>query len=71
MKAWDYLAVTYNAGVCCIDCLPIELDVESDGVFPIFADSEWDYYPVCDACGTKHDYVNLTSDGQEYEGLDS
>ena len=34
---------------------------------PIFADSEWDYYPICDVCGSSIGDVNLTSDGREYE----
>ena len=59
MKAYDYKAVTYDGSIYCIGCLPHGVTAESDEVFPIFADSEWDYVPVCDVCGKEHDYVIL------------
>jgi hypothetical protein len=67
MKSFDYFAVTYNASVYCVDCLPDDAPgIESDEIGPIFADSEWDRYPTCDVCGTEHDYVGLTEDGLIY-----
>lgn len=66
MKAWEYYAVTTSDGaVYCIDCIPDGIDVESDEVRPIFASDEVDVYPVCDQCGRVHDYMGLTSDGEE------
>lgn len=59
MKAYDFDAVTYDASVYCTECLPDGVSVDDEEVHPIFADSEWDSYPVCDACGTEHDYVSL------------
>jgi len=61
MKSWEFEAVTFNGDIYCNDCCPV--DTDSPEVSPIFADSEWDYLPVCDHCGTEHDYVGLTEDG--------
>ncbi len=63
MKSYDYYAVTYDAGVRCTGCLPEGVIVESEEVYPIFADSEWDYVPVCDVCSAEHDYIQLTEEG--------
>jgi hypothetical protein len=68
MHAWDYDAVVYDGATYCVECLPTGVHVENDAVSPIFATSEWDYYPVCDHCGTVHDYVVLTSYGYATEG---
>jgi len=65
MKAYDYDAVVYDGAVYCVECLPD--GVGADCASPICADSEWDSYPTCDACGCRHDYVALTSDGIIYE----
>ena len=68
MKSYDYNAVTYHDGaIYCTSCLPKGVRLLSEGVYPIFADSEWDYYPGCSVCGEVHDYVGLTTYGQEYE----
>lgn len=56
MKAYDYDAVALDGAVYCVDCLSKNELQDAD---PIFADSEWDYYPTCDECGYEHDYVNL------------
>lgn len=64
MKAYDYEAVVYDGNVYCIGCLPDGVDEED--LEPIFALSEWDCYPVCDACGEAHEYVCLTEDGQRW-----
>lgn len=67
MKSYDYNAVTTCEGeVYCVDCLPDTYNI--DDVSPIFADSEWDYYPTCDNCHEKHEYMGLTSDGVLHEG---
>ncbi len=63
MESYDYEACVYNSEIYCIGCLPEGLDDESEGVDPIFADSEWDSYPVCCECGEVHDYVGLTTEG--------
>lgn len=59
MKSFDFYAVTYDANVFCVECLPVGVSVDSPEVSPIFADSEWDYVPTCDACGAEHDYVTV------------
>jgi len=64
MKSFDYEAVVYDCEVYCVSCLPGGVDVEGDDVSPIFADSEWDYYPVCAECGEVHNYINLTVEGR-------
>jgi len=57
MKSYDYEAYTHDCSVYCIGCVPP--DAEDDELHPIFADSEWDSYPICDACGNILDYVML------------
>lgn len=63
MKLWDFYAVTLqdDPSVYCNECADVDLNGEN--VYPIFADQEWDHYPVCDVCGREHDYVRLTSEG--------
>ena len=69
MKSFDYEAVVLDGTtVLCLDCLTV--DVEDDRVSPIFADSEWDYYPVCEGCGEKLDYMSLTDYGREQYEID-
>jgi hypothetical protein len=63
VKSFDYEAVTFNGAVYCTGCLPEGVDVDSDDVCPIFADSEWDYFPSCDTCLKLHTYMNLTDEG--------
>jgi hypothetical protein len=64
MNATDFNAVTYDGAVYCNTCLPSEVTIDSEGVSPIFAGSEWDCYPTCDACHAEHDYVSLTTEGR-------
>lgn len=74
MKAYEYNACVFRGEVYCNECLPtnaqttIKNDIfggsitfsrNSGEVHPIFADSEWDSYPVCSKCGKIHDYVVL------------
>lgn len=61
MKSYDFDAVTYDGAVYCCECVPV--DANPEDIFPIFADEELDYYPVCDKCGHEHDYMSLTSYG--------
>lgn len=63
MKAFDFEAVTYDGAVYCIEHCPVPVTNDSE-VYPIFADSEWDHYPVCSQCHEKHTYVNLTDEGR-------
>ncbi len=70
MKSFDFEAVVYDCDVYCVECLPQGVDVDDeDEVSPIFADGEWDYYPVCVACNSAHTYVSLTEKGREAERL--
>jgi hypothetical protein len=67
IKSYDFDAMVFQDDVYCVEHLtPRERAVAK----PIFADSEWDYYPVCTECGYVHDYVNLTDEGRKHEGLD-
>lgn len=59
MKSYDFEAVVYDGEVYCTECLPEGVSVKDEAVSPIFADSEWDWAPVCDKCGTEHDYVSV------------
>jgi hypothetical protein len=65
MKSFDFEAVAYDGEVFCVDCLPDDVDGGSEGVMPIFADSEWDYAPVCCICGEKHEYMTILSEEDE------
>jgi len=57
MKSYDFEAVVYEGEIYCRECSPVATN-EAD---PIFADSEWDSYPVCSVCSYVHDYVSLLS----------
>jgi hypothetical protein len=65
MKSFDYDAVVCDGEVYCSGCEPEDADQEE--MHPVFADSEWDYYPTCSHCGYRHEYVSLTSEGERYE----
>jgi len=67
MHAYDFEACVFDCDIYCNECLPDGVGTESEGVYPVFADSVWDYYPTCCECGTVHDYVSLTTEGREYE----
>lgn len=66
MRSFDYDAVTYDGAVYCTGCLPKGITSDHTECYPIFADSEWDHYPMCDHCQEVHDYVSLTSYGQAH-----
>ena len=57
MNCFDYDAMALDGEVYCVGCLPD--GVTEEEADPIFADSEWQSYPVCGACGTVHEYVTL------------
>ena len=65
MNAYEFEAVIYDGDVYCVGCLPDGVGVEdideygNDVCAPIFANSEWDYVPVCCECGQVHDYINV------------
>ena len=64
MKSWEFDAVVYDGEIYCVECLPEEARIKEDEAWPIFADSEWDHYPICDNCGMEHKYVGLTDYGR-------
>lgn len=61
MKSYDFEAVVYDGAVYCADpdCLPEGVNIEDEDVSPIFADAEVDCAPVCENCGTEHDYMSV------------
>jgi hypothetical protein len=59
MKSYDYDAVVYDSEIFCTECLPDGVSRRDDDVTPIFADSEWDYVPICCQCSYEHDYVSV------------
>jgi len=64
MKSHDFDAVVYDNEIYCTECLPDGLNANSEGVYPIFADSEWDRAPVCCNCNYEHDYVLVIRKGE-------
>jgi hypothetical protein len=66
MRPCDFNAVMKDGECYCSRHFTKE-ELESDEVYPIFADSDNDYYPVCAECGMIHTYVDLTPDGVHNE----
>jgi len=64
MNASDVVGYTEDGEFFCPACCP-----DPVGMTPVFADSEWDYYPVCGACLEQVKDVGLTCYGQEQENL--
>jgi len=62
MKATDVVAYAEDGAIYCPNCAN-----ESESMEPVFADSEWDSFPTCDACGEKIKEVSLTRGGVAYE----
>lgn len=71
MESYDFEAVTYDADVYCVGCLPDGVSVDDEECYPVFADSEWDYVPGCCECGREHDYVSLTAEGRAADEVTS
>lgn len=70
MKSYDIVAYTAeDGGIYCVPCASL-MDEDEVDLEPVFADSEWDYYPCCDECESVIDEVNLTSEGRAFEGLE-
>jgi hypothetical protein len=67
MKSWDFEAVVFGGKVYCKGCLPPGVKPDDPRITPIFAEDEWDSFPMCEKCGTQHKYMNLTRDGRRYE----
>jgi len=61
MKSYDYNAVIVDGEIYCTECRPKDIRIDDPALMPIFADSEWDYVPVCCECGYEHDYVSILS----------
>jgi len=59
MNSCEYSAVAYEHEIYCIDCLPDGIENPNRVIDPIFANTEWDVYPICCICGREHDYVVL------------
>lgn len=57
LDEYDYDAVVYDDDIYCIECLPAGKNPDDDDISPIFAGSEWEYYPCCCICGAEHYYV--------------
>ena len=61
MKTYEYEAVVLDGDtILCTECLLVQgIQLDDERVQPIFADSEWDYAPVCEKCGMVHDYMTI------------
>jgi hypothetical protein len=77
MKSLEYYAVIYKnhrdvSDIYCVACLPSRADLDDDDrVSRIYADQEWDYYPICCQCGEIHKYVQLIEGSLQQEELHS
>ena len=67
MKDFDYDAYYYNGEVYCVECIPDEVALSDEDLWPIFAGSEAPYPgEVCCVCGTLHSYMQLIKDDYSY-----
>jgi len=57
MKSYDFYACIWHGCIYCNECLPDGTITKE--VNPIFANSEWDYIPICCICGKTHDYMTI------------
>jgi hypothetical protein len=62
-----HIAVETPQGVYCEGCLPLHLAVRLKELFAVTDDMLFDTYPLCESCGKRHDYVQLTGAGEKYE----
>lgn len=67
MKSYDYDAMVFEGEVVCKKHLTYKEWLDAQ---PVFANSEWDCYPVCGKCGEIHDYVTLTEAGWQFESIE-
>lgn len=72
IKTFSYTHyVTTDGGILCEECSEAALSAgslqqdEYDNFSPIFADTEWHYYPECDVCEALADYVTLLTNDEE------
>ena len=63
MNSCDIVGYVLDGEFQCVDCCS---GVDVEDCSPVFADSEWDSWPVCAVCGMECTDVNLTQDGQDY-----
>lgn len=64
MKSYEVMGYCQDGEFQCIACCD---GIDTEECDPVFADSEWDCYPVCCVCGEKCEDVNLTNEGIIYE----
>lgn len=65
MKSYTVVGYTSSSGeFICPDCSDLR---ETQDLTAVFADTEFDSYPVCDICGYKCTDITLTKDGVNYE----
>lgn len=70
MNCADVVGYTYEGSFYCSEeCLPEGIHEKDDEVGAVFADSEWDAYPVCDTCREQCKDVSLTEDGLSFEAM--
>ena len=70
-RMYEFDCCAYDGAIYCNTCLPEGLTTESEEVTPVFAEEEVDFYPVCDSCGTEHDYMSLTSAGMVHRDVNN
>lgn len=66
MKCYEIVGYVNGDCIICPNCATEEDMDEKNGLPVIFADSEWDFYPICDSCGTEITDVCLTETGIDY-----
>jgi hypothetical protein len=64
MKTYEIVGYCLDGESYCTGCLSAPDTKKAD---PIFAGSEWDYYPTCGVCGGIIDEVGLTTEGIIYQ----
>jgi hypothetical protein len=67
MKSYDVVGYAIDGAVYCEHCAGKWTKEERDASGPVFADSEWDGYPVCDECMEMITDVGLTTEGIKIE----
>jgi hypothetical protein len=66
MYSFDVVGYVDCDCIVCPNCATPEEMEDPNGLPVIFADSEWDSYPVCDRCGSEITDVCLTEIGIDY-----
>lgn len=60
MKGYNVVGYAYNGDIYCPDC---GSEFSEEEKTPIFADTEFDFIPVCAECGTELEDYSLTREG--------